>query len=134
MGYESSLHLIDVKIKAQSVPLVSRALKATTGRGLIRLRFFLELAAIDSEGFLAFKASKDGLDPYVPCEGDGTVPALYGKWYEATRIACWLRRHSEKGGRIVLHSNEADGAAWGWEFDGKGRMRPLDLVPVGKWE
>lgn len=133
MGYESSLHLIDVKIKARSVPLVSRALKAKTGRGLIRLRFFLELAVIDREGFLAFRASEDGFDPYVPDE-DGTVPALSGKWYEAERVARWLRQHSEKGGRMVLHSNEADGEAWGWEFDGKGRMRPLHLVAVGKWE
>jgi hypothetical protein len=134
MGYESSLHLIDVKIKAGSVPLVSRALKTKTGRGLLHLRPFLERAVIDSEGFLAFKASKDGLDPYVPDEDDGTVPALYGKWYEAERFARWLRRHSEKGGRIILHSIEADGEAWGWEFDGRGRMRRLGLARVGKWE
>ncbi|MBK7472364.1 MAG: hypothetical protein IPI73_18850 [Betaproteobacteria bacterium] len=123
-----------VKIKAGSAPLVSRALEATTGRGLIRLQFFLELAVIDSEGFLSFKASEDGLDSYAPDPDNDTVPALSGKWYEAERVARWLRRYSEKGGRIVLHSNEGDGAAWGWEFDGKGRMRPLDLVPVGKWE
>lgn len=134
MGYESSLHLINVKIKAGSVPLVSRALKTKTGRGLIRLQSFLERAIIDSEGFLAFQASKDGLDPYVPDEDDGTVPALFGKWYEAERIARWLRRHSEKGGRIILHSIEADGEAWGWEFDGRGRMRQLGLTQIGKWE
>jgi len=134
MGYESSLHLVDVKIKVRSVPAVSQALKTKTGRELIRLRFFLESAVIDSGGFLAFKASKDKLDSYVPNDDDGTVPALSGKWYEAERIARWLRRYCEKGGRIILHSSEADGAAWGWEFDGRGRMRPLDLVPVGKWE
>jgi hypothetical protein len=32
MGYESSLHLIDVKIKTAAVPLVSLALKTKTGR------------------------------------------------------------------------------------------------------
>lgn len=101
---------------------------------MIRLRFFLERAVIDSGGFLAFNASKDGLEPYVPDEDDGTVPALYGKWYKAERIARWLRRHSEKGGRIILHSIEADGEAWGWEFDGRGRMRQLGLARVGKWE
>ena len=81
-----------------------------------------------------FKASADGLDPYVPDEDDGTVPALHGKWYEAERFARWLRRHSEKGGRMILHSIEADGEAWGWEFDGRGRMRRLSLARVGKWE
>jgi len=35
---------------------------------------------------------------------------------------------------MVLHSVEVDGCAWGWEFDGKGRMRYLELTPVGKWE
>ena len=42
---------------------------------------------------------------------------------EAESIAMWLRQHSEKGGRMVLHSIEGDGNAWGWEFDGRARMR-----------
>jgi hypothetical protein len=134
MGYESSLHLIDVKIKAASVPVVKGVLKTRKGRGLSHLKFFLERAVVDSGGFLAFKASEDGLDPYVPDDEDGTVPALYGKWYEAERIAAWLKQHSEKGGRIILHSIEADGEAWGWEFDGRGRMRALGLCHIGKWE
>jgi hypothetical protein len=133
LGYETSLHLIGVKIKTQSVQEVSRALSTRTGRGLVRLRSLLERVVIDRDGFLAFKAGEDGGDLYDPDE-DGTVPALIGEWYEAERLARWLRRHSEKGGRIVLHSAEADGAAWGWEFDGTGRMRELGLVPVGKWQ
>jgi hypothetical protein len=134
MGYESALHLIDLKIRAESVPLVRRALANPGKGGTTRIRYFLERAVIDSGGFLAFKASDDREDPYVPDEDDGTVPALYGKWYEAEKIARWLRRHSESGGRLVLHSIEADGEAFGWEFDGRGRMRHLRLVPVGKWE
>ena len=134
MGYESSLHLIDVKIKKKSVPIVSRALKMKEGRGLLRLRSFLDQVVIDSAGFLACKATEDGSDLYVADADDGTVPALHGKWYTVERFARWLRRHSEKGGRIILHSIEGDGEAWGWEFDGRGRMRRLDLVPVGKWE
>ena len=97
MGYVSSLHLIDVKIKEGSVPIVSRALKAAkAGRGLPHLRPFVDRAVIDSEGFLAFEASKDGSDLYAPDEEDGTVPALYGQWYDAERFARWLRRHSVK--------------------------------------
>jgi hypothetical protein len=34
MGYESSLHLIDIKIKAESVPLVKRILESRKGRGV----------------------------------------------------------------------------------------------------
>ena len=134
MGYWSSLHLIGVKIKAESVPVVKRVLKARKGRGLSRLRNFMDLVVLDGEGFLAFEASEDGDDPYVPDEEDGTVPALYGKWHEDEHVAVWIRQHCEKGGQIILHSIEADGAAWGWEFDGRGRMRALGLRPVGKWE
>jgi len=133
MGYESSLHLIDVKIKPASISLFKRALQTKKGRGLKYLRDFLDRALLDSDGFLAFRASDDGLDPYVPDEQDGTIPALYGKWYEAERFAAWLKCYSEKGGRIVLHSIEADGEAWGWEFDGRGRMRALRLRSTGKW-
>lgn len=133
LGYESSLHLIDVKIKAASVPVVKRMLKSRQGRRLSPLRDFLERAVLDSAGFLRFKASADGKDPYVPDE-EGTVPALFGKWHKAERIAGWLRQHCEEGGRIILHSTEADGAAWGWEFDGRGRMRAMVLRPLGKWE
>lgn len=133
MGYESCLHLVDVKIKAESVSRVKRKMSRANSCGDDTLRFFLERADIDNMGFLSFKASEDGHDPYVPDE-EGDVPALYGKWREAHGIAAWLRQHSEKGGRMVLHSIEGDGHAWGWEFDGRGRMRELALKPVGKWE
>lgn len=132
MGYEWNLHLVGVKIKAESIPAVTRALAEPGMRGTKRIEYFLVLAKIDSEGFLAFKASEDGLDTYDPDESDGTVPALAGKWYEAEHAARWLRRHCE-GGQLILHSLEGDGAAWGWEFDGRGRMRRLELVPVEKW-
>ena len=76
---------------------------------------------------------KDDITPYSPDEDYGDVPAITAKWYEAEDIALWLKQHVEKGGKIVAHSNEGDGAAWGWEFDGKGRMRELHLCSVGKW-
>ena len=87
---------------------------------------------IDSADFLCFRADGNGPYPYEP-DDEGTVIALFGKWYEAEKIASWLKHHSEKGGRIVEHSIEGDGDAWGWEFDGKGRMRELQLCSVGKW-
>jgi len=115
------------------MPEVRRTLQSRKGGARDSYRFFLERIALDSEGFLLLKAGGDGRDPYEPDADDGTVPALVGKWYEAERIAGWLKQRCEKGGRIVLHSVEADGQAWGWEFDGQGRMRDLVLKPVGKW-
>ena len=34
MGYETALHLIDVQIKDESIPIVKKALKTKKGRGL----------------------------------------------------------------------------------------------------
>lgn len=113
---------------------MNRELNAQKGCGWSDLSCFLERAIIDDAGFLSFTASEDGHDPYVPDEDDETVPAIYGKWYEAETIAEWLKQHLEEGGRIILHSLEADGEAWGWEFDGKGRMRELQLREVSEWK
>ena len=132
MGYESTLYL-GVKIKAASVRAVKEALETRKGPGLKSLGYILEVVVLLPDRFLVFKASEDGLDRYEPCE-DGTVPALSGKWYEAERFAKWLKQHAEKGGRIVMHSDEGDGEAWGWEFDGRGRMRALQLCPVEEWK
>ena len=73
MGYLSSFHLIDVKIKDESVPAFKHALVTGGSHELAPIQFFLELLVIDSAGFIYFKASKDGVDPYVP-DDEGTVP------------------------------------------------------------
>ncbi len=65
---------------------------------------------------------------------DYRLPALYGKWYKAEQIAKWLKKHSENGGAVILHSIEADGEAFGWEFNGRGKMRALGLRPTGPWQ
>jgi hypothetical protein len=132
-GYQTSLHLVDVKIKDESLQPVRAILKPGSVRVPARLRMYIERVVLDSEDFLTFRASQDGSNSYCPFD-DGTVPALSGKWYKAEHFATWLKRHSEQGGRMIQHSLEADGAAWGWEFDGRGRMRSLGLRPLGKWE
>lgn len=134
MGYQTTLHLIDVKIKDESLPIVKRALKSKKGRGLKPLLYFLGEAFLTTDGVLCFKPTGNYDSPYEPDADDGTVTALEGKWYESNEIAEWLKRHAEKGGRIIQHSCEADGAAWGWEFDGRGRLRELALCSVGKWK
>jgi len=134
MGYQTALHLIDVKIKDESLAVVKKALQTKKGRGLRPLVYFLGEAFLSDDGFLCFKSTGTYESPYVPDEDDETVSVLVGKWYEAEQIAEWLKLHSEKGGRLIQHSCEADGAAWGWEFDGRGRLRELALCSVGKWK
>ncbi len=133
MGYETALHLVDVKIKADSLQDVKRALAKPGGRGLKAISHFLEQALIDEDGLLTFRPSDEYSTSYDPCD-DGTVPALIGKWHESEKIARWLKPHSEKGGRLINHSCEGDGEAWGWEFNGRGKMREIGLGYAGKWQ
>lgn len=135
MGYESTLHLVNLKVRPdrlRALKLALRSSKKKYGNG--SLRVFVENLVIDVSGFLELKAAGDGSDPYEPVEGETGIPAMHGKWYEDVKIARWLRKYSVKGGKLIFHSIEADGEAWGWEFDGRGRMRPLGLVPSGKWQ
>jgi hypothetical protein len=134
MSYETALHLIKVKIKDKSLPIVKKALQTKKVRGLRPLVSFLGEAFLPDDGYLCFKSTGRYDSPYAPDEDDETVPVLVGKWYESEQIAEWLKLHSEKGGRVIQHSCEADGAAWGWEFDGRGRLRELALCSVGKWK
>ncbi len=134
MGKRNSLEMVDVKIKAESVPIVNQALKTGKGSGLAPIKYFLSHAVIDCAGFLIFKANEDSSkDPFPPFEDEETTLAHFGKWDEHEKIASWVKLHSEKGGKMILCSYDGDGAAWGWEFDGKGRMRELQFRYIGKW-
>ncbi|MDG2219968.1 MAG: hypothetical protein P8L85_01215 [Rubripirellula sp.] len=134
MGYETTLYLVDVEIKSDSLAAVEKTIKTKKGKGVAKIRHFINEIAIDTVGFLQFRASGSYGSPYDPCEDDGTVPALQGKWSQAEAIAKWVSQHSCEGGMIVHHSCEGDGGAFGWEFDGQGNMRELALCAVGDWE
>ena len=133
MGYESILTLVGTKIKPEYLAKVEQTLEKKTARGFSPINWYFDLVMIDEDDCLAFIARKDGADFYDPFE-DGSVPAIMGKWPDVEKFASWLRQYSEKGGRMVLHSIEGDGVAFGWEFDGNGRMRYLELRPAGKWD
>ena len=134
MGYETSLHLVKVKIKKESIPLVNLILKSGNKPGFSKIGYFFEHIFIDSEGFLHLKAKEYCNDAYGLNEKDGTARALDGKWYDSEDLASLLKPYCEKGGRIVLHSAEGDGLAWGWEFNGRGGMKYFQLDHVGKWK
>jgi len=131
MGYETALHLYNVKIKDESLPVVKQALETQEEPALAS---FLQEAFLSDEGLLHFKSTGRYDSPYEPDEEDGSVPVLVGKWYEGEKIAEWLKLHAEAGGRLIQHSCEADGEAWGYEFDGQGRLLELALAPVGDWK
>jgi hypothetical protein len=130
MGYVTRLHLLDVRIKEDCLEKVRKKIEGHVNEKNDTLQFFLESIVITSGGFLAFKATGD--DAYSP-DDEGTVPTLDAKWHDDEKIAKWLRQVCEAGGMIVQHSLEADGVAYGWEFNGKGKMRKLQMMTTAKW-
>ena len=135
MGYETALHLVDVKIKEESLPSVKKAIKGKRKSNQFDpVAQFLECVIVDDSGFLCFKPIANFDSPYDPNDDDGTLPALSGKWRQSEKIAEWLKQYSKEGGCLIHHSNEGDGAAWGWEFDGRSKMRELALCSIGDWE
>jgi hypothetical protein len=78
MGYETALHLIDVRIKDASVPIVKKALETKKGRGLRPISSFLEEAFLGDDRFLCFKGTGEYDEPYLSDEEDETVTVLNG--------------------------------------------------------
>lgn len=132
MSRKISLELIGISIKRKSVPTVRKAFKSQKDPELAEIGHFLSLATLDEAGDLAFKTGKENDDPYGPWE-DGTTIAKFGTWDEHKKIASWVKHHTN-GGKMVLFSCDGDGAAWGWEFDGEGRMRELKFRYLGLWK
>ena len=61
------------------------------------------------------------------------MSAKDAKWRGEEIIADWLKEYSSAGGKIIFQSQEGDGVVWGYEFNGKGKLRLLKLKSVGKW-
>lgn len=101
--------------------------------GVNKIQHFIDEITIDGDGFLQCKPFDHYGNLYDPCEDDGHVPAPQDKWRESEAIARLVCQHSEEVGIIVHHSDEGDGAAVGWEFDGISNMRKRMVCAIGNW-
>jgi len=133
MSSWTQLHIVDVFIKENCLKRVKGIIKSCKNIRNEELKYFLSNIFLCDDRYLSFKASIEGENPYEPDEL-GTIPAMDAKWAGSEAIAKWLKKYCKGGGSIVEHSLEGDGAAWGWEFDGKGKMRYLALKPAEKWK
>jgi hypothetical protein len=133
MGYYTALHLLDMKIKIESIPIITNILETGKGRGITHIKYFFDVIAIGDDGVLHL-INKYNMDSYGHSRKNGTAIALDGKWYDCEEFAHWLKPHCEKGGRIIEHSREGDGNAWGWEYDGKGGLKYFQLDHYGTWK
>lgn len=132
MGYETSLQLVDVEVDPRRRPEIEAAIRKGVRSENKGLRLFLRWLGITSDNTLEFRATckRDFVLPHCP-DDEGFVSAAVGKWHRPEEIAEWLCKHCSSG-RLILHSLEGDGAAFGWEFE-SGRIRYLELRPVGRW-
>lgn len=132
MGYETSLQLVEVEIDPRCRPEIEAAIRKAARSENDDLELFLRWLGITSDGTLEFRAAckRQLVLPQCP-DDEGFVSAAIGKWRQPEEIAEWLCKHCSSG-RLILHSLEGDGAAFGWEFE-SGRIRYLELRPVGRW-
>ena len=132
MGYETSVQLVGVEIDPRRRREIEAAIRKAVRSENEGLRHFLRWLGITRDGTLEFRAAckRQFVLPQCP-DDDGFVSAAIGKWHRPEEIAEWLCKHCSSG-RLILHSLEGDGAAFGWEFAG-GCIRDLELRPVGRW-
>ena len=96
MGYESALHLVNVKIKEASLPVVEKEIKGKKkSKKFDSVAQFLECVVVDEGGFLCFKPVTNFDSPYAPNEDDeGALGCFEGS---LSRSARWLRDQGIRG-------------------------------------
>jgi hypothetical protein len=143
MGYETDLVLVGVRPPPGRLARVKRALKRMQREQASEAAYIFRHPAFSSDGTIEFNSvSFDDPDALLaaaeePDEEGLVLTALadytpqIGKWYDVHLVAAWL---CEQGceGRIIQHSRDGDGEAWGWEF-ADGRIRELQLLPASGW-
>ena len=96
------------------------------------LGMFLSLLAVTCVNTFHFKASGHPFDSEYCEDDEDLVQALKAPWCDPDDIAAWMARYANRRSRIQFHSLEADGLEFGYEFDGKGHYRCLELRPLTK--
>jgi hypothetical protein len=48
-------------------------------------------------------------------------------------LAEWIKPYWKEGGKILMCTDDGDVWAGGYVYNGKGKSKPLELRPVGKW-
>ena len=130
MGYYSEILLL-TKIKKDKRSEIREEIAATPYYQSSELRFLIDVIKLTPQGYLKFrKDNGDPLTEYKP-DANGLLPAATGTWYDVESFASWLAPYAEEGSRIHIHSMEADGRDWAYEFDGKGQIRILELRSSG---
>lgn len=128
MGYYSELLLL-TKIRKDKREEMREELGNPRYYESEELRCFIELIKLTPQGFLKFRRdNNDYLSDYKKTKSR-LLPALTAKWYDIVFIVSWLAPYAEKGGRVHMHSFEADGEDYAYEFDGEGKIMELKLLP-----
>jgi hypothetical protein len=132
MGYETTLHLVDITIDPSRRAIVEELIHRERKAKNSPLAYCLRLLDFDSSGFLEFRRKKLPLPGASElADEEGFVLTAVGKWAMSGKLAEWLCRNDFEGA-VIEHSRECDGEAWGWEFK-RRRIRRLKLKPSSPW-
>lgn len=132
MSYMTEI-LLQVRIPKRNLAAVQRDLADPEGYASAGLQLFLSVAAVSSANTIEFRANGHDLDSEYCEDQEDLVLALKAPWRDFDDIAAWLAPHATRGSRLLVHSLEADGNDFGYEFDGRDRCRRLRLSPSGGW-
>lgn len=133
MGYETTLHLVGIRVAPRLRAQFLEALKQGQTSTAEELSYILRLVDLDSDGLAGFRATLAvNHDLTEEPDDEGFVTCLLGKWRGSEQFAHWLCSQGVSG-YVIQHSFEGDGEAWGWELRAQ-RIRPLELRPCGAWK
>jgi len=121
MGYITRMDLIEVAIKPRHVHLVEDAIQGKAKKTK-EFQYILASLEVDPDGYLQWDWRNDHFGPE-------------GKFYRCEEMVLLLRAYCAAG-IIAFWSQEGDGCAWAYEFDGEGGVfpcRPRRAAAIKGW-
>lgn len=97
------------------------------------LRTFISMLGMTDNGTFQFKNNGHPFKTGYCEDDEGLVEAIEAPWGDFEEIASWVAGYADAGSKIHIHSLEADGNDFAYEFDGKGKMRFLAMQPSSGW-
>jgi hypothetical protein len=110
MSYYTRIDLFDVRLKAEHIERVGRAIVGKV-KGTKSFQYMLACLEIDPDGELEWSAYS------------------IGNWGHDEEFVAWLAKYCS-GGFVAFWGQEGNGDAWAYEFDGKGGVSPCSARRV----
>jgi len=132
MSYYTEI-LLQVVVPKKKLDAIRKELASPPDYVSDGLRLFVSLVGVTCGPTLEFRASGHDFDSEYCEDDEDFVQALKAPWSEIDDIAAWVAGYASRGDRMIVHSVEADGNDFGYQFDGRGNCRCLLPQPYRQW-